>query len=93
MPPFTLFDFFASQPSAALRANNVKSGTGVVDAPTRISMGAKSGTCVVEAPARVSTPLPRVDGVVVEKARRSIDDDEPSIEVDFLHDLRHIGHQ
>ena len=37
--------------------------------------------------------LPSVDGVVVEKARRSIDDDEPSIEVDFLHDLRHIGHQ
>jgi hypothetical protein len=35
VPPFTLFESVASQPGNALRANNVKSGTGVVDAATR----------------------------------------------------------
>jgi hypothetical protein len=37
--------------------------------------------------------LSGVDGVVVKQTRRSIDDNEPSFEVDFLHDLRHVGHQ
>jgi hypothetical protein len=32
VPPFTLFEFIASQSSNAFRANNVKSGTGVFDA-------------------------------------------------------------
>ena len=35
VPPFTLFEFVTSQLSDAFRANNVKSGTGVVDAATR----------------------------------------------------------
>ena len=35
VPPFTLFEFVAFQLSDAFGANNVKSGTGVVDAATR----------------------------------------------------------
>jgi hypothetical protein len=35
VPPFTLFEFVASKFSNALRAYNVKSGTGVVDAAPR----------------------------------------------------------
>jgi hypothetical protein len=35
VPPFTLFEFVASKFSNALRANNVKSGTGVIDAAQR----------------------------------------------------------
>jgi hypothetical protein len=35
VPPFTLFEFVASKFNNALRANNVKSGTGVIDAAQR----------------------------------------------------------
>jgi hypothetical protein len=36
VPPFALFDVIASGFSGALRANNAKSGTCVVDAATRM---------------------------------------------------------
>jgi len=35
VPPFTLFEFVAFRLSDAFGANNVKSGTGIVDAATR----------------------------------------------------------
>jgi hypothetical protein len=34
VPPFTLIEFIASQSSSVLRANNVKSGTGVAEVAT-----------------------------------------------------------
>ena len=38
VPPFTLFEIVASQSSSVLRANNVKSGTGVAEAATRLTL-------------------------------------------------------
>ncbi len=38
-------------------------------------------------------PLPGVDGVVVEKAARRIYDHEPTLEIDFLHDLGDVRDQ
>ena len=41
MPPFTLFEFVASQKSNAFRANNVMSGTCVVEGATRFIVSTK----------------------------------------------------
>ena len=38
MPPFALFEFVVSLLRGASQSNNAKSGTGVVEAPMRISL-------------------------------------------------------
>ena len=37
--------------------------------------------------------LSRVDGIVIEQPTRRIDDDESTIEVHLVHDLRHVGYE